>query len=98
MKPIICEITTTYAGGKDWLIGPDKISIIDYYCDQMGCEYEEIICEIIPEDQWENNTIIDPDCNYDSDDYQDGDEVMDTFAGVAAKWDGIIDIIACDYD
>lgn len=98
MKPIICELKTTYCDLRSWIIGLDEESIIEYFINENDCELEEVICTIVPEEQWNNNTIIDPDCNYDSDDYQDGDEVIDTFAGVAAKFDGITDIIACEYD
>jgi len=91
---IILEITTEET---DWVIGPSKEEIIEWYCEEIGCQEEELQIKEIPEELWESSKLINPDIYFNEDDENDeGDDdynVVGSFASEAAEWTSGVKII-----
>lgn len=94
--PIILEIATTYSSAKDWVIGPQRNDIIEWICEEYGCQPEELIVKEVPESEWETIYLTDPDIVYDEDLHEDDDNynVVGNFAQSAKDWTSGIEVLA----
>ena len=94
MKPIILEIDYRYCPQKDWVIGPDHESIIDWICSMNCCEAKDFTVKEIPEDRWDEFKITDPDAVYNEDTDEYESVITGDFTQAAIEWNLDIEVIA----
>jgi hypothetical protein len=91
---IILEITTEES---DWVIGPSRKAIIEWYCNYIGCTEDELDIEEVYEKEWPRKTIIDFDIVYDEEihgDDEDDYNAISSLAEEAKKWKSGVHILA----